>query len=321
LETVACNLCGSTRQTLAYRVPDRLFFPDEFFSVVSCDQCGFGFVNPRPTPAEMAKHYPAAYFQAPPTPSSNRYFRRRYAAEAAYLRPLEKSVTRPLLLDVGCATGGFPRFMADRGWRVKGIEVSESAGSSHDFPVYRTEFHNIPVHTATYDAVTAWAVLEHVHDPMAYFRKAAEVLKPGGLFVFLVTNFESLASRHLFVEDVPRHLNFFTRSVVQRYIDLAGLTLLREDNGRNICKAAPVHWLPYQIQTSLRRRPFTFQDVPLTKREFLRVHGLSRNWRSALRYAAYSPASVVERVFFPFIETVQILRKSYGISTYVAQKR
>src|SRR5262249_34533934 len=167
----------------------------------------------------------------------------------------------------------------------------------------------------------AWAVLEHVHDPMTYFRKANEVLKPSGLFVFLVTNFESIASRHLFVEDVPRHLNFFTRSFVRRYLDLTGFTLLREDNGRNIYKAAPVHWLPYQIQTRLRRRSFTYADVPLTKREFLQVHGLARGWRSSLRYAAYSPASVIERVFFPLIEALQILRRSYGISTYVAQKR
>lgn len=321
LETVACNLCGSTNQTLAYRVPDRLFFPGEFFSVVSCDQCGFGFVNPRPTPAEMARHYPPAYFQSPPTPSRDRYFQHRYAAEAAYLRSLEKPGTQPLLLDVGCATGDFPRFMAARGWRVEGVEISESAGNIHDFQVYCTEFQDIPVHAPTYDAVSAWAVLEHVHDPLAYFRKAAEVLKPGGLFVFLVTNFESLASRRLFVEDVPRHLNFFTRRVVKQYLDRTGLALLREDNGRNIYKAAPIHWLPYQIQTRFRRRPFTYRDVPLTKREFLRLHGLARGWGSSLRYAVYSPASVIERVLFPLIEALQILRKSYGISTYVARKR
>jgi SAM-dependent methyltransferase len=302
-------------------MPDRLFFPEEFFSVVTCDDCGFGFVRPRPTPAEMARHYPAAYFQAVATASRDRYFQRRYAAEAAYLRPCEKPGTQPLLLDVGCAGGDFPRFMAARGWRVQGVEVSEAVGSIQDFPVYRREFHEIPVATPTYDAVTAWAVLEHVHDPMAYFGKASQVLKPGGLFVFLVTNFESVASRHLFVEDVPRHLNFFTRSVVGKVLESTGFRLLREDNDRNIYKAAPVHWLPYQIQSRLRRRPFTYADVPLTKREFLRMHQLPRNWRSSLRYAFYSPASVIERLFFPLIETLQILRKSYGISTYVAQKR
>src|SRR5262249_6230253 len=160
---------------------DRLFFPDEYFSVVCCDQCGFGFVNPRPTTAEISRYYPAAYFQAPFTRSRERYMHRRFAAEASYLRSLESSGVHHKLLDVGCATGDCPRFMAARGWRVDGVEVSESAGSIHDFTVYRDEFQNIPVHEPAYDAVTAWAVLEHVHDPMAYFRKAAQVLKPGGL--------------------------------------------------------------------------------------------------------------------------------------------
>jgi SAM-dependent methyltransferase len=301
-------------------MPDRLFYPDEFFSVVSCDQCGLGFVNPRPTVREMARYYPPAYFEAPKTSGRERYFKRRYAAEAAYLGALEKAGAQPTLLDVGCAAGDFPRYMAARGWRVEGVEVSEAAGTIEDFPVCRKEFQDFPVDTPSYDAVTAWAVLEHVHDPMAYFRKAAEVLKPGGLFVFLVTNFESTASRHLFVEDVPRHLSFFTRSVVVRYLDRTGFRLVREDNGRNVYKAAPVHWLPYQIQTRVRRRPFTFADVPLTKREFLRAHGLPRGWRSALRYAAYSPASVIERLFFPFIETLEIWRNSYPISTYVARR-
>src|SRR5262249_55938482 len=149
----------------------------------------------------------------------------------------------PLLLDIGCANGDFPRFMAARGWRVEGVEISESAGKISDFPVYRQEFQEIPVHSPAYDAVTAWAVLEHVHDPRAYFQKTAAVLKPGGLFVFLVTNFESLASRRLFFEDVPRHLNFFTRDVVRKYLDREGFTLLREDNGRSVYKAAPVNWL------------------------------------------------------------------------------
>jgi len=80
-----------------------------------------------------------------------------------------------------------------------------------DFPVYTQEFQNIPLNEPTYDAVTAWAVLEHVHDPMAYFRKAAQVVKKDGLFVFLVPNFASVASRSLFCEDLPRHLYFFTR--------------------------------------------------------------------------------------------------------------
>ena len=319
METVACNLCGSQRHTAVYEMPDRLFFPDEFFTVVACDQCGLGFVNPRPTISEMPKHYPPAYYQGAPTQSHARYLSRRFAAEARYLAELEEHGGGKRLLDVGCATGEFPRFMAARGWHVEAVEVSEAARSIRDFTVYPQEFHEIPVNEPTYDAVTAWAVLEHVHDPMAYFRKASRVLKPGGLFVFLVTNFQSTASRHLFREDVPRHLYFFTRECVARYLETSGFALVSENNGRDIYKMAPVNWLTYLLRR-LSGKTYTYANVPLTSKEFRRLHNLQPGIATSLKYAAYSPSSVIDRMLWPAIESAQVWANRYGISTFVARK-
>jgi SAM-dependent methyltransferase len=319
LETVACNLCGSERHTAVYQMPDRLFFPNEFFTVVACDQCGLGFVNPRPTISEMKKYYPLEYHQGAPTPGYAQYLLRRFAAEAKYLQPLETGGGRKRLLDVGCGTGEFPRFMAARGWDVEGVEISLAARGISDFRVYAQEFHEIPVEHPVYDAVTAWAVLEHVHDPRSYFQKAARVLKPSGLFVFLVTNFHSTASRHLFCEDVPRHLYFFTRETVARYLDAAGFALIQENNGRDIYKMAPVNWLTYMLRKGLGKA-YNYRDVPLTSKEFRRVHHLEPGLAAAVKYAVYSPASVLDRMLWPVLEAAQVLAKSYGISTFVARK-
>jgi SAM-dependent methyltransferase len=320
LETVACNLCGSNDHTPVYKMPDAKFFPDEVFTVVECNRCGLGFVNPRPTFGEMAKYYPAAYYQPESSPSFERYLAKRFAAEASYLRELERRPGPRKLLDVGCLNGEFPRFMLARGWTVEGVEVSAASQRILDFPVYTKEFDEIPVDEPTYDAVTAWAVLEHVHDPMAYFHKASRVLKPGGFFVFLVTNFHSIASRHLFAEDTPRHLYFFTRETVAQYLQKNNFALVREDNGRSVYKLAPEHWLAYLLQTRLRKKPFTYADVPLSSRQFRRAHRLDKGIATSLRYLAYSPVSVIERLLLPAVEAIQVQRKTYGISTYVAQK-
>jgi SAM-dependent methyltransferase len=320
LEHVACNLCGSIKHTPVYEMPDTRFFPNERFTVVECNECGLGFVNPRPSFAEMAKYYPPEYYQPPPSDGFQDYLLRRFSAEARYLRDLEKRPGAKKLLDVGCGTGDFPRFMNSRGWQVEGVEVSGHTGSSAEFPIYREEFQNIPVADATYDAVTAWAVLEHVHDPMAYFRKASQVLKKNGRFVFLVTNFHSMASRHLFGEDIPRHLYFFTRETVRRYLEKTGFVLEYEDNGRSVYKMAPANWLAYLLQAKVRGRPFRYEDVALSSREFRRVQGLSRGLGASWQYLRYSPVSVAERALFPIVETLQVLRKTYGISTYVAGK-
>ena len=321
METVKCNLCGARKHAPVYAMPDRLFPGDEYFTVVECTRCGLGFVNPRPTISEMPKYYPAEYFEKPPGRSNERYLERRFAAEARYLAQLENGNSRRKLLDLGCATGDFPRFMAKRGWEVEGVEVSSASQQIKDFRVYTQAFQDIPVNEPAYDAVTAWAVLEHVHDPMAYFQQAAQVLKPGGLFVFLVTNFHSTASRHLFCEDVPRHLYFFTRETVVQYLESTGFALLEECNGNDVYKMAPNNWLGYIVRTRLFGRRYTFRDVPLTSKEFRRTRQLAKGLVSALKYAAYSPLSVLDRLAWPVIEMMQIRRARYGISTYVARRR
>jgi 2-polyprenyl-3-methyl-5-hydroxy-6-metoxy-1,4-benzoquinol methylase len=269
----------------------------------------------------MQKFYPASYYQAPREAGFDKYLERRFTAEASYLQELKSRISSPKLLDVGCSNGEFPRFMAARGWDVSGVEVSETSSGITDFPFYNMNFQDVPVDTPTFEAVTAWAVLEHVHDPMAYFQKAAQVLKQNGLFVFLVTNFHSVASRKLFGEDIPRHLYFFTRETVQQYLQKTGFALVKEDNGRNVHKMAPTNWLSYLMQTKLKGKPFTCKDAPLGSREFRKLHNLPRGISASLKYAAYSPASVINRILLPAIEAGQILRRTYGISTYVARKR
>lgn len=320
METVACNLCGSNEYSVVYEMPDTRFFREDFFKVVECKGCGLGYVNPRPTVTEIQKYYPAQYYQGPPTESHSRYLNRRFSAEASYLTQIENGNGPKRLLDVGCANGDFPRFMAARGWEVEGVEISEASERIRDFRVYTEEFDKIPVYEPTYDAVTAWAVLEHVHDPMAYFQKAAQVVKKGGLFVFLVTNFHSVASRHLFCEDVPRHLYFFTRETVTQYLDRTGFALEREDNGRKIYKMAPQNWLGFIVKTRLLREKYEFWDAPMTSKEFRAKYNLRSGLVASLKYAAYSPTMVIDRMLWPVIEMAQIVRKTYGISTYVARR-
>ena len=86
METVACNLCGSRRHTPVYQMPDPRYFPGDYFTVVACDECGLGFVNPRPDAQEIQKYYPAEYFRGSGTESFERYLRKRFTEEAHYLR-------------------------------------------------------------------------------------------------------------------------------------------------------------------------------------------------------------------------------------------
>src|SRR5260370_6913190 len=92
-------------------MPDRAFFREVFFAVLKCTRGGRGWVNPRPAAAEIQKYYPREYYQNPPTPSHDRYLKRRFTAQAAYLEGLENGDHRKKLLNVGCANEEFPLFM------------------------------------------------------------------------------------------------------------------------------------------------------------------------------------------------------------------
>ncbi|MGH9344348.1 MAG: class I SAM-dependent methyltransferase [Terriglobia bacterium] len=319
METIACDLCGSLRQTVVYQSPDRRYFLEEIFTVVRCDECGLGFLNPRPTFDEMGKYYPSQYYEDEFV-RNPKYHQARYAREARYLREFEEHGGLRRLLDVGCANGDFPRFMAARGWTVEGVEVSASTSAIRDFPVYSQPFPEISPHTPAYDAVTAWAVLEHVHHPMAYFRKASQVLKPGGIFIFLVPNFASMASRCLFREDVPRHLFFFTRETVKQYLEETGLCLEREDNRNDIFAMPPENFLLFFLKTRVLGESFLWQDLPLSRPQFIQTKGLRPGLRSSLQYALAYPLRTLDWALRPAVERIQMLRKTYGTSTYVARK-
>jgi SAM-dependent methyltransferase len=297
-------------------MPDALFPTTERFTVMECLDCGLGFVNPRPTREEIKRYYPTEYYAD--FSENHSYHQRRYAREASYLEDVPRGDSTRRLLDIGCAHGDFPRFMRQRGWEVEGVEVSATTSPIHDFPVYRGDFVNAPIEPVRYHAITAWAVMEHLHDPAAYFRKVAALLRSGGRFVFLVTNFESTASRRLFAEDVPRHLYFFTESTVRRFLDQAGLRFARADYSDAIFAMPSTNWLPYLLQR-LRRRPFRWES----RRSYAlyrRRHRLQPGLGTALRFGAQSPLALVDRAMVPLIDRIQMWSRKYGIVTYVSGK-
>lgn len=316
MQQIACNLCGGTDLASVYEQPDTLFDITDWFTIAACKQCGLGFVNPRPSLQEMSRYYPKEFFDEFEHPSAHQA---RYAAQAALLPPLNPAAGAPLLLDIGCANGGFPRFMRARGWQVEGLEIAPNALAIDDFPLYRMTLPELGFDTPRYDAITAWAVLEHVHDPRAYFEKVSKILKPGGRFIFLVTNFESLSSRALFNEDIPRHLYFFTARTLRSYLSRAGLDVIKIDFNDAIFAMTPVNML-YYFWAKIRGRPLLWRDTPESRHLYTRRKGLRRSLGTTLRYALSHPLSAIDRCCAVVFAQWQMRKKTYGIITVIARK-
>jgi 2-polyprenyl-3-methyl-5-hydroxy-6-metoxy-1,4-benzoquinol methylase len=317
MEDVACNLCGSNRHETLYHMPDTHYPADQLFRVVRCEDCGLGFVNPRPKAEDMAAFYPEAFYADFDT--SIDHHDNRYRIQAQYLAGVKGRLENPRLLDVGCATGNFPRMMQKQGWTVEGLEVSDIAERIQDFTVHRCPLPELSLPDGQFDAITAWAVLEHVHDPKAYMEAVGRLLKPGGKFVFLVTNLDSLSSRALFREDVPRHLYFFSHKTVSRYLAESGLRLRSYDNNAQLFEMQPVNWLHYAF-CRLKGGQWAWNGLPETRHEYFKRAGLKVNFAGNLRFALTHPLSALDRLLMPLYIRWQYLRRTYGITTYVCDK-
>jgi 2-polyprenyl-3-methyl-5-hydroxy-6-metoxy-1,4-benzoquinol methylase len=186
-------------------------------------------VYANPVPAEFAsgEHYERAgrdYYLIPAKLESD-YAAVRFERE---LRLFRKHCRRGAVLDVGCSTGAFlfqlrSRFPGD--YQILGADASGPAldyAASRGVPVARGDFLKTDLGRGEFDAVTFWAVLEHLAEPKAFLEKAWSTLKPGGLCFLLVPNLGSLAARLLgarYRYVYPQHLNYFTRATLAKLIE------------------------------------------------------------------------------------------------------
>lgn len=131
------------------------------------------------------------------------------------------------VLDVGCSSGAFlyqlrRRFPKD--YEVLGTDVSGPPldyAESRGIGIVRGDFLRQDFGGKLFDAVTFWAVLEHLVQPAAFLEKAASVLKPSGLCFVLVPNSGSMAMRLLgahYRYVYSQHLNYFTKETLARLV-------------------------------------------------------------------------------------------------------
>ncbi len=138
------------------------------------------------------------------------------------------------LLDIGTMKGDFIHHMTSLGWQAEGVEFSTKPPNLFDMPIRYGDFLAMEFGDEVFDCVTMWAVLEHVYKPAEYVHRVARLLRPGGRFFFLVTNFNSVQGRFYEMDDYPRHLNLFTRRSVRLMLKRAGLELVRERTDQQV---------------------------------------------------------------------------------------
>ena len=139
------------------------------------------------------------------------------------------------VLDLGCRSGALTQHFIE-GNSVVGLDVDaaalEKAAALGIEPVQANVEEPLPFEDASFDAVVAGELFEHLQFPDALVAEVARVLRPGGVVVGSVPNAYRLQGRLRFLrgrapEDDPTHLHMFSPAAVREL--LAGFENVRID--------------------------------------------------------------------------------------------
>jgi len=156
-----------------------------------------------------------------------------------------------LHIDIGSGMGTFPAITRSRGWRVRGVDISQQAADNakRNFGIdtHVGEIRDLDVPNETVDWVSAFEVLEHVMRPRDFLQDIHKLLKPGGLVTISVPNGRSRSE--IYSEDPlispPTHVNFFSRKGLSRMFSECGFEKLYDYE-------KPIAWSELKVRKIVR---------------------------------------------------------------------
>jgi len=297
---LACFLCGGTDFSLLVIGYDRMRASADDHRYMRCTACGLVRLTPLPAPERIAALYPDEYHAriAPirknfDTAVNRLAIRYCYGVDSVSRSRLPRYAFRMLsgrilngfrepyganrLLDVGCGSGAILETYRRLGWSVCGIEIDPGATATcreRGLDVHRGTLFDAPLPGRQFDLILFSHVIEHVLQPAAELRRAAEFLAPGGRIIVTTPNIQGIGFRLYgscwYPLEAPRHLFLFDPYTIRRLGAQAGLTVHRaitQSVPWTLCKSR--HYVRTQgqrlPQDLTRRRAIIEQSVKREK--------------------------------------------------------
>ena len=214
------------------------FVSGEQFIIKQCNSCGFKITENIEDEDNIGPYYQSENYISHSNTSKG-VVNSVYHSVRKYMlgrkrRLVEKvtSLKTGQILDVGTGTGFFLNEMKENGWQVTGTEKSSDA---RDFAKKEFNLDNLPsenlftLKEKSFDVITLWHVLEHIHLLNENMETFARLLKTKGKLIIAVPNHDSFDAKHYrefwAAYDVPRHIWHFAPKQMKQFGEKHGFKL------------------------------------------------------------------------------------------------
>ncbi len=237
-----CPVCDNNQFSPFLTTTD-FFVSGEEFEIRQCTGCGLKFTFNSKDEEQIGRYYQSEDYISHSNTGKG-FINALYHLVRKYMlrrkRNLVEKITRKQkgdLLDVGAGTGFFLREMKQRGWQVTGTEKSPDARkfAKKKFKLQlKPSSELFAFKEKSFDAITLWHVLEHIHRLNDYMDAFHRLLKNGGKLIIALPNRASYDARHYreywAAWDVPRHLWHFAPMQMRLLGDKHGFSLESNHN-------------------------------------------------------------------------------------------
>lgn len=186
-----CFYCGCNE---VYILADKLRFEVQK-PVCKCVNCGLVFVKP-PFVSEDKTFYEnqyRAYYKAPP---ASDYYTSEIPVAHLRLGKIAHLLSKQMkIMEIGAAAGSMLTALKEVGYHnVCGVEpdknYSQYAIEHAGHMVYQGILEHIDLPENEFDAIICFHVFEHSNEPSEFLNTVFKLLKPGGVFIAEVPNFD-----------------------------------------------------------------------------------------------------------------------------------
>ena len=222
-----CPVCASKKYNPFLTCKDYTV-SNQYFNIVSCESCGFKFTNPVPDESNIGKYYKSENYVSHSDTKKGLINKLYHTVRDITLKQKLALINNPSpkgkILDIGCGTGYFINTCKNDGWNITATEPDEDArkqacgliGQDVESDLFNIKDIN------SFNIITMWHVLEHIHQLNESIAHLYTLLKPNGTIVIAVPNCESRDAKtykeYWAAYDVPRHLYHFTQSTMDKLL-------------------------------------------------------------------------------------------------------